>query len=296
AWQFTCVNREILQTACRDPLTFNLDHRAFLLASAVVEKVQQTAGSDGSAPSAAAAGADFQAESVATLRAIARRARAGGAKQHGDRSVSSDSDDEGSASVNVCKGLKRYGLNGLPFEHLQQLAPLQRLLWRSRRKASHGRLPWVTSDLQKDVESLKRTSDATLRPPQKGQADLNSEAVTSERLPRRFLDLCHMAQELGVTVAHEYDRQEWLRFGTQIEHKDPSVDPGASFEKVGHALRSDVKEQSNRARQAGDGAGRSGWGAGRGPQGHASQPARGKAAALPPPPLAPERGRPRPRA
>eukprot|EP00959_Pyramimonas_sp_CCMP1952_P272098 5689202-Pyramimonas_sp.AAC.1 len=50
---------EILQTACRDPLTLELDHRAFLLASAVAEKVQQTAGSDGSAPSAAAAGADF---------------------------------------------------------------------------------------------------------------------------------------------------------------------------------------------------------------------------------------------
>ncbi|CAK0820038.1 unnamed protein product, partial [Prorocentrum cordatum] len=220
AWQLKLATRAILETACPDPLILELGHLAFLLASTVAEKVQQAAAGGGSGPSAAAAGADFQAESVAALRAIARRARAGAAKQSGDRSASSESDDKGIMSVSVCKGLKRYGLNGLPVEHLPQAALLQRLLRRSR------------------------TSDAALRPPQKGQAfqsfalftscwwaralsqlelqaDLDSEAVTFEWLLRRFYDLCHMAQELGVTVAHEYDRQEWLRLGTQIENEDP---------------------------------------------------------------------------
>ncbi|CAK0834660.1 unnamed protein product, partial [Prorocentrum cordatum] len=301
AWQFKFATRPILETACRDPLTLELDYRAFLLVSAVAEKVQQAAAGGGNGSSAAAAGPDFQAESVAALRAIARRARVGAARQRGDRSVSSDSDDKASTSVNVCKGLKRYGLNGLPVEHLPQSALLQPLLRRSRRKAGHGRLPWVAGELQKDFEPLKRASDATLRPPQKGQAfqsfahftscwwaralsqlalqaDLNSEAVTFERLLRRFLDLCHMAQELGVTVAYEYDRQEWLRLGTQIENKGPSVDPDASFEKIDHGLRADVKDQCSRAKQAGDSSGRGGSGASRGPQGHASQPARGHAA------------------
>ena len=48
------------------------------------------------------------------------------------------------------------------------------------------------------------------------QANLQREAVGFERMLRRFLDLAHLAQQEGVVIAYEYDKQEWATLAAQI--------------------------------------------------------------------------------
>ena len=277
AWHFRHITPQIVNNVCVDPLTRDLDHRAFLLTSSVVSSVQKDSmpqlPSEGDRPST-----EFAMASVSAMKPIAHMARSGAdRKRDGWSASSSDSEDKNTNAVDVYGGLKRYGLEDIPMDNLPKSSALQPLLRKARRKANHGRWPWVPGDLTKDFEPLKRTTDSTLKPVQKGQtfysfahfsscwwsralcqlalqAEVGAEAVTFERLLRRFLDLCHLAQAKGVNVAYEYDAQEWAAVATEVENKVKTVDPAKAFARINTDTRRDVQDQLEKARQMDKGA------------------------------------------
>ena len=208
------------------------------------------------------------------LSLLARRARHGTATDRWNRSPSSASGDAATAPIDVVTALGRYGLSDLPLDHLPASDGLQTLLKKARRKARHGRFPWLPGQpLAKTFQPLWRSMDSPLRQQDhtKGQnfgsfahfascwwgrafsllalqGDVRTETVSVERLLRRFLDLCRLAQEEGVGMAYEYDRQEWSSLATRIECKDPHVKPDVSFERVNTDTKRDVRGQLDRAK------------------------------------------------
>ncbi len=286
-WQFYHMKEHTIMDLCTDPndtLAGSVDQRMFLFMSAVVENAKaykdypRSSGhrQQQQSQQEPAAGVEFQEAAVSAIQAIDRRARAGAARERGDRSpASSHTDDNKSRSVNVWSALHEYGLKGLPLDNLPKPSVLQSVLRGARRKASHNRLPWVSGELAKTFEPQRRSSDSTMLAVQKGQtfqsfahfsscwwsralaqmslqAECKKETVTFERLLRRWLDLCHMAQAHGVTVAYEYDAQQWGNIAGRVDARDPEVDVCKIFRKIDGDLRSDVRDQCSKAKHSGE--------------------------------------------
>ena len=80
------------------------------------------------------------------------------------------------------------------------------------------------------------------------QAEVQKESVSVERILRRFLATCRLAQEKEVHVAYEYDRMEWASLAARIEAKDKSVDPETTFARIDTDTRRNAQEVCDRAR------------------------------------------------
>ena len=263
--QLSHVNKEMLQDICRNGGD-RIDPGRYSLLATVCNEFwpywPQTPQNDQPRGLAQA--------SVEAMAAIARSVKRQGRDRRGDRGdrSPSSSDSKGDKeSVDVCKALKRYGLAGLPLQHLPREDIIQSKVRKGRKKARHSRIPWVKGTLNKEFEPLWRTTDKSIKEVQKGQeyggfahfascwwsrafvlmtlmADTNNETVSFESLLRRFLDLCQMAQEDGVSVAYKYDRHEWAMIASRVEAKDEKVDPSKMFQSINTDTRRNVKEQA----------------------------------------------------
>ncbi|CAK0791765.1 unnamed protein product, partial [Prorocentrum cordatum] len=251
AWQLRHRTPDLARELCKDPLTHDAGHTAYILVCEVLRRLQaEAAPGQPAEPPLAPAGSAFNDASVKAMEAVARRARAG-AGRRGRSPSSSDTEDRKTSSIDVCKALQAYGLEGLPLENFPKAAALQPLLRRARQKADHGRLPWVAGELEKEFEPFRRSVDSTLWKVEKGQEYASfahgrrvggAGASRSLFFKLRFLDLCHLAQESNVGAAYEFDRREWQQLATRIEDRGKSADPNEIVARVHAHTEAEVRD------------------------------------------------------
>lgn len=271
-WQLRHASGDVLKQVCVNEGSDRLDVAAFTLASEAATAFQKAQPKHNTASNQLER---FQTESLKALQAVATRARVGTARARRDQSPSSSegNDETSKRHIDVCQAMSFMGLETMPLENLPKGSILQPMLRKTLRRVGKNCLPWVGGLLQKSFEPLWRANDKTLREPPQGepfasfahfsscwwsralaqcaaQAESGSESVSFERLLRRFLDLCRLAQEENCFAAYEYDKHKLDIIQTRVECNDKRVDPNQLFQRVDADTEKDVKDKIGRARAA----------------------------------------------